>query len=323
MGLFNIIGKYKLWISFGLILMILSFFSFFLNLRYSIEFTWGIDIKLNWIVEKTKVSDSLESFFENNDVSIGKNDIEVSTYDSISDITIKTDIWDDQDMWVLSDKIKEMFVNKGFVQSNEDILEVSVIWPSIGNYMKKTARNAIIRGIVLMIIYMLFAFSSLRSFISPGVLALITIFTMLFDVSISAGGYWLFMLFDPAIEVNTVFIIAILTTMWYSINDTIVILDRVRENFIFKEKSLKDWKVSTDKIFEESLWQVMRRSLGTSISTFLVVFAMFLFGTWILKTFALTIWIWIIAGTYSSIFLAAPLAYIFTNKISYKENLQK
>jgi preprotein translocase SecF subunit len=90
---------------------------------------------------------------------------------------------------------------------------------------------------------------------------------------------------NNSVTVDTVFIIAVLTNMGYSINDTIIVFDRIRENIQNKnEKNLV-----YGKIFDTSLWQTMRRSIGTSLSTLLVIVAMYIFGTWAIKNFAFTI----------------------------------
>ncbi len=96
--------------------------------------------------------------------------------------------------------------------------------------MKNTAIKALIIGLILMAIYMMFAFSTIRKYVSPGVLALVTVVTMIFDISIPAGAYGFWMMVNSTITVDTVFIIAILAGMGYSINDTIIIFDRIREN---------------------------------------------------------------------------------------------
>jgi SecD/SecF fusion protein len=98
-----------------------------------------------------------------------------------------------------------------------------------------------------------------------------------------------------------------LTNMGYSINDTIIIFDRVRENM--QKKAWQKWFLF-GKVFEDSLRQTMRRSFGTVFATFLVILTMYILGAWVIKQFAFTIWIWVIAGSYSSIFISAPLAYI-------------
>jgi SecD/SecF fusion protein len=134
---------------------------------------------------------------------------------------------------------------------------------------------------------------------------------MIFDVGVPAWAYGVWMMLDKTMAVNTVFIIAVLTNMWYSINDTIIIFDRIRENI--KNKAGQKW-ILFGKIFEDSLWQTMRRSLGTVFALFLVIIAMFLLWTWAIREFAFTIWMWVIFGSYSSIFISAPLTYILLGK---------
>jgi preprotein translocase SecF subunit len=158
----------------------------------------------------------------------------------------------------------------------------------------------------------------MRELISPLLLGIVTIITMIFDVSIAAGAYWLLMKLNAAVQIDTIFIIALLTVLWYSVNDTIIIFDRIRENFVDNQKALADERITRKDIFEMSLRQTMRRSIATSFSTLLVVFAMYIFGTWILKMFAFTLGMWVIAGTYSSIFLAAPFAFLLSNRASQK-----
>jgi SecD/SecF fusion protein len=103
--------------------------------------------------------------------------------------------------------------------------------------------------------------------------------------------------------------------MGYSINDTIIIFDRVREN-MQREWGKGESKMVFGRIFESALRQTMRRSMGTSISTLLVIIVMFIIGTGVIRNFAFTMGIWVVAGTFSSIFLAAPLAYLLLGKFS-------
>ncbi len=178
--------------------------------------------------------------------------------------------------------------------------------------MQRTALNALIIGLLFIVIYMFFSFYSVRNYISPGVLAVITIGTMVFDIAIPSGAYGIWMFFNSTIQVDTIFIIAILTCMGYSINDTIVIFDRVRENL---KKSHGSKSLVYGTIFEDSLWQTMRRSIATSFSTLLVIIFMFRFGSGLIQSFAFTVGIGVIAGSYSSIFIAAPLAYLVLGKM--------
>jgi len=154
----------------------------------------------------------------------------------------------------------------------------------------------------------------MRGLISPLLLGAVTIITMIFDIAVAAGAYGLLMKFNAAVQVDTIFIIALLTVMGYSINDTIVIFDRLRENFIDKRTQLGKDQISRAEIFESSLWQTMRRSLATGAATLGVIIIMWFFGTGLLKMFAFTLGVGILSGTYSSIFIAAPLVYLLSRK---------
>jgi len=162
--------------------------------------------------------------------------------------------------------------------------------------MQSAALRAVIIGIIFMVVYMLFSFAGIRKSISPSILASVTVVTMFFDILIPAGAYGLLMLINPTIQVDTVFIIAILTIMGYSINDTIIIFDRIREN-MENVATEKNKNIIYGQIFEDSIWQTMRRSIGTSVSTLMVIVAMYFFGTGVIKLFAFTTGIGVLAGT--------------------------
>jgi preprotein translocase SecF subunit len=125
--------------------------------------------------------------------------------------------------------------------------------------------------------------------ISPAILALITVVTLLFDITIPSGAYGLLIAMDPTVQVDLVFIASILTIMGYSINDTIIIFDRVRENMHIHEGAIKTGKMSYMQIFEDSLWQTMRRSLGTSLAALIMIAMMWLLGAGLIKTFSYVI----------------------------------
>lgn len=292
--------------------MIAAIALFFMNVRYSIQFTWWVEL----VVDAEEIKDTTVATIEKSliDWGFGEQSVSVWEKDGYASLLIQTRLtWDDQVEWITT-LMQTTLKDSGVIEWEEDILELAIIGPSIGDYIKKSAKSALITGTILMAIYILFAFAGMRKLVSPFMLWVITIFTMLFDVAIPAWAYGIMMWLNNVIQVDTVFIIALLTVMWYSVNDTIVIFDRVRENFSNKENALEAWKTTGKEIFELSLWQTMRRSIGTSLSTLLVVIAMFIFGTWVLKTFAFTLGMWVLAGTFSSIFLAAPLAYLASKK---------
>lgn len=120
---------------------------------------------------------------------------------------------DDTQVAEVTDLVKETLLSTKSISTKDDILESAVIGPSIGDYIRKSAKNALIWGIVLMAFYILFAFAGMRELISPLLLGIITIITMLFDVAFAAGGYGLLMATNSAIQIDTIFIIALLTVL--------------------------------------------------------------------------------------------------------------
>lgn len=310
--IFPIINRAGLWLSVWWVVAIVWIVLFFSNVRYSIQFTWGIEAVVDAEQIDQSVADTLQEtliaeWYAIESVGIGKKE----SYPSLlMQLALQWDEQVEKITWLLESTLTDANV----IAWADDILELSIIWPSIGEYIKKSAKTALIAGTILMAVYILFAFSSMRSLVSPVLLGMVTIVTMVFDVALPAGAFGLLMWLNPAIQVDTVFIIALLTVMWYSVNDTIVIFDRIRENFLEKSTQMDKGKITVEQVFELSLWQTMRRSIWTSLSTFLVVAAMYVFGTWVLKTFAFVLWIWVVAGTYSSIFLAAPFAYLLASK---------
>jgi len=216
-------------------------------------------------------------------------------------------------------KIKEYLKNKDYIKSPDDIISTSFVWPTIWDYMKSAAKTALIWWIIIMAVYILIAFVWVREYFAPWIFSVVTVLTLMHDVIMAAGGYWVWMHFNPLVVVDSVFVMAILTVLGYSVNDTIIIFDRIRENIIKYQDQLKKWTKKLYEIFDDSLYQTMRRSLLTSLSTLLVVACMYFFGNQVFKDFSFVIFVWVLFGTYSSIFLAAPGAYRINKFITKKE----
>jgi len=130
---------------------------------------------------------------------------------------------------------------------------------------------------------------------------------LIHDVSIALGVFALF-----HVEVNLVTIAAFLTIVGYSLNDTIVIFDRIRENLKI------DRKASLFELINRSVNQSLSRTLNTSFTTFIPVFIMFLFGGSVLRGFSLALLIGVIVGTYSSMYIANPIVYAWSLKAGTK-----
>jgi preprotein translocase SecF subunit len=307
---FDIIGKFKRWLVVAWVMAFLWWLLFFSFMRYSIEFTGWLQL----ILDTNDLSSLQEQRIEAGLVAewFLPTDIGLWTKDGYPTLLLQTSFASAEQISSVTSVILALLVDEGIIDSDDDILEQSVIGPSVWDYVTKSAMNALLLGMLFMGIYILFAFASMRDFISPQLLAGITIITVLFDILVPAGAYGILMALNPAAQVDMIFVIALLTIMGYSINDTIIILDRVRENFLLAKEQIVSGKLTRREVFEKSVWQTMKRSIGTSLTTFLVVVVMFVFGTWVLKLFAFVLWFGVLAGSYSSIFLAAPLAYVLS-----------
>lgn len=306
---FPIVKKAYTWVSVGALLLIAAWTIFFSNVRLSEEFTGGVKITVATKLDEAAFKADFGKYLV--DQKYQNIDISTEVDDTNTKISLKTEVENDEKVAVLSKDIQNFLIKNGYISDQSKIVEQSVTGPSVGGYMQKTAKNAIIIGLILMAIYMLFSFATIRKVISPSTLAIVTVITMIFDVSLPAGAYGIWMWMDKTVMIDSVFIIALLANMGYSINDTIIIFDRIRENVV--NKGLQKGALF-GKIFEESLRQTMRRSFGTLFSTLLVIVAMFILGTGVIKSFAFTIGMGVLFGSYSSIFISAPLAYILIGK---------
>lgn len=318
-GLFKIIKHSFFWIVASLALMAGSILLFVINSRFSIEFTGGIELKLDQVAQQENLVSSLQDSL----VAEGfeRPQINIEQTDTSTNLLVSLPFEDDEQVKEVSSAVNTILIDQWFIESTDNIIGSSLNGPSVSSYMKSTAINAIVIWLILISIYIMFSFASVRKHISPLTLWWVTIVSMLFSIIIPAWAYGLWMAMDSTITIDTIFIISILTAMAYSINDTIIILDRIRENIARQHESLERWTILYGQLIEDSIWQTMRRSLGTGITTLLVTLTMFIFGTDMLQKFAFTIAIGVIAGTFSSLFFASPLTYILLNK--WKKELKK
>lgn len=304
-----------MWLFIGITVMVWSWALFFMNAQFSEEFTGWVSIGINKEVDAVALKDKVYTYV----VSQWFEDPKVSSQEEawVTKFKINAKFQSDEKVAELSKNIQQLLIDNKFIASSNDIIEQSIIGPSVGAYMQSAALKAVIVWLVFMVIYMLISFAQIRKYIAPWILAMITVGTMIFDISIPAGAFGFWMMVNPTVQIDSIFIIAILTCMGYSINDTIIIFDRIRENLQNKGSTRG---IVYGKVFEDALWQTMRRSIGTSLSTFLVVVAMYIFGTWSIKTFSFTIGIGILAGSFSSIFLSAPTAYLLMGLYKKEKN---
>ena len=184
------------------------------------------------------------------------------------------------------------------------IERVSTIGPSLGDELFQKALIAIALVSFGIMIFVAIAFWKVSKPVSSWVYGLVTLGTLLHDVLIPAGVFALLGAFLN-VEVDALFVVALLTVLGYSVNDTIVVMDRIRENLRVNLELGKH--EDFERTVGKSLTQTYARSINTSLTTILVLLALFFFGGSATEDFALALLLGVGAGAYSSIFFASPL----------------
>jgi preprotein translocase subunit SecF len=187
-------------------------------------------------------------------------------------------------------------------------LNFSNIGPTIGDELRKRAITAILLVLLGISLYIAYAFRKVSKPISSWKYGFATLISLLHDVIIPTGllallGVW------KGIEIDTNFIVALLVVMGFSVHDTIVVFDRIRENLIVRRG-----KDDFAEIINVSIRETFARSINTTLTLIIVLVALLVFGPPSLYYFVLTILVGTIFGTYSSIFLASPILYLWARK---------
>ena len=180
-------------------------------------------------------------------------------------------------------------------------LRFDEIGPTVGKELKTKSVKAVIILLAVIIIYISIVFRTMSRVLSPWAMGVAAVLALLHDVIIPVGVFSI-LGYLGNVEITAVFVAAALTILGYSVSDTVVVFDRVRENVLrFGAKE------SFPDLVHRSILQTLTRSINTSMTTLLSLLAIFLFGGESIKYFALALIIGIISGTYSSIFVASPI----------------
>lgn len=279
--MFSPTSKRKIFFSISAILVVLSIVLLFVKgLNFGIDFTGGTTLQFD--LDKTKYSvdveneirDIVKKHANTNDITIQKT--------GESGVSVKTiEMTNEQSDKVIEDVKKAYKLEQKHVLANEKV-SGTVSGRLIGDSLK-----AILLAIILMLLYITIRFDFQSG--TSAVLALAH------DVIIMLGFYALF-----GFTVNTGFIAAVLTIVGYSINATIIVFDRVREN----NRMMK--KVTPDEIADKAITASYFRAINSSLTTLFTIGVLYVMGVDSIKEFALPIIVGIVAGTYSSLFIAGP-----------------
>ena len=180
----------------------------------------------------------------------------------------------------------------------------NTVGPVIGEELKEKALIAIVVVVLAIILFIAFSFRKVSEPVSSWKYGLVAIIALIHDILIPTGAFVILGHFTGA-EIDILFVTALLAILGFSVNDTIIVFDRIRENLNLNEE--RRIKEEFKDIVGKSLNQTFARSINTSLTTLLVLLTLLFLGGDSTKYFALTLVIGVIAGSYSSIFLASPL----------------
>ena len=317
---YNFMGNYKKsFAAFGVFLVIVLASFAIRGLSQSIDFTGGRNYKVEFVkqVEPEAVKAAIVKQFEANNkdgeainvtvIAIGTegNNVRVSTNFNINDNSSAADAQ-------IESLLYQAFVDGGMVdktvteeafldrdnRAGGSIVSSQKVGPAIASDILRGAVLSVLFAIVVIFVYILIRFRNVAY--SVGSIVALTLDTVLVIGMFSLCYGWI----GFSLEVDQTFIGAILTVIGYSINDKVVIFDRIRE--VFKNYPKRD----RQRIFNDALNSTLARTINTSVSTFIVLLVIFVLGGDSIRAFAFAMMLGVIIGTSSSLFIAAPTAYL-------------
>lgn len=263
------------------ILLVLSSYAVLLTkgLNYGVDFAGGTVVQVKY--DKAAPIDEMRKKLKSNDIFDGSS---ISEFGSAEEVVIRMKTTTGNVTVDIGDLTRQALQGTG----NYEIRRVDIVGPKVGSELKEKGIMSLLLAVIGILIYVAFRFE--WRFAVASVVALVH------DVSISLGAIALI-----GIDVNLDVLAAILTILGYSLNDTIIVFDRIREGITSSRN------VELAETINESITRTLARTTLTSLTTFFVVFTLFMFGGEIIHAFAFTLLVGIVIGTYSSIFVASPI----------------
>ena len=285
----NFVSKFKKANIFSLIIFILSvIFISFKGLNYGIDFKGGtlIELRTDTSINASAIRDSLKS------MNLG--DINVKKFGKEGDYLIKVEQKNTNNSNLIPEIKKTLADN---LNADVDFRRVENVGPKVSSELLESSIIAISLALAAMLFYIWIRFEWQFSIGS--------IIALFHDVTITLGIFSVL-----SLEINLSIIAAVLTIVGYSMNDTVVIYDRIRENL------LKYTKISVSDVSNLSINETLSRTIITSVTTLLALISIYMLGGEILRGFSFAMILGVIIGTYSSMFVASPILKFL--KVSYK-----
>jgi preprotein translocase subunit SecF len=276
----NFMSKSKIFLAFSLLLILASYVILFTKgLNYGIDFAGGTIVQVKYDTP-APISAIRESISKDERFASAS----VTEFGAPEEVVIRIPTTTTSVGKDIGDSIRTLLKGSG----NFEVRRVDMVGPKVGSELREKGLMAMGLSILAILIYVAFRFEWR--------FAVASIFALVHDVSIALGMISLF-----KIDVNLDILAAILTILGYSLNDTIIVFDRIREGI--RESKIYD----LFQIINESITKTLSRTTLTSLTTFFVVLTLFLFGGEIIHGFSFTMLVGVVVGTYSSIFIASPL----------------
>lgn len=289
-----IIKYKKYFLSLAIILVIVAVIIVFVKgFNVGIEFTGGTILEVSYGENRPEIDLVKESV-----ASLGI-DAQIQEFGD-SNVVIKTAALDEDGVAQILDSIKIDDVSPEIVRLNS-------VGPSLGEELQNKAYIAIGIVVLAIILFIALAFRKISKPVSSWKYGLVAVIALIHDIAIPAGIWALF-----GLEVNSLFIVGLLSILGLSVNDTIVVFDRIRENL--KENDENTIHENFDETVGRSITQTMARSIFTSLTLVVVLAALLIWGPASTQGLSLVLLLGAFFGTYSSIFVAAPLLSAFTKK---------
>lgn len=288
----NIVGKRKLWFLISIILVVPGTIALFVwGLKPGIDFTGGQEMEIAGTTNQSLVREIVGK--------AGVKDITVTTSGQ-DKLLIRYSDKDSGDSELIHQNIKTLLAQNGISET-----AFSSVGPSVSRDITRNALLGVGLASLAILLYIAFAFRNAPPPVSPWSFGGTAIIALLHDALLLLGVFAILGHF-LGVQVDALFVTAVLTVIGFSVHDTIVVYDRIREN-------LRRLNKPFEEVVNISINETLARSLNTSITVILVLTAFFLFGGESIKYFVLALLIGIISGTYSSIFNASPLLVVYNN----------
>jgi len=273
-------GKSKIAMLLSVILVLASYALLATKgLNYGVDFAGGTVVQVKY--DTTAPIDAMREKLKGNELF---NNASITEFGSPDEVIIRMKSTSGSVTVDIGDITREALKGSG----NFEIRRVDIVGPTVGAELKEKGIMSLVLAMIGILIYVAFRFEWR--------FAVASIVALIHDISLALGAITLI-----GLDVNLDVLAALLTILGYSLNDTIIVFDRIREGVTNSKKT------DLTDIINESVTRTLARTTLTSLTTFFVVFTLFMFGGEIIHSFAFTLLVGVVVGTYSSVFVASPI----------------